>query len=597
VAERRTARCGELRVADAGRTVTVQGWVRTARNLGGLIFLEVWDRSGLVQAVFDPREDAASHAQADQVRSEWCVSITGEVARRVPGNENPRLPSGEVEIRGRRVTVLNASKTPPLPMVEGAGVDEATRLQYRYLDLRRGRMQRNLELRHRAFKAVRDYLDSQDFWEIETPCLIRSTPEGARDFLVPSRLEPGTFWALPQSPQLFKQLTMVGGCERYFQIARCYRDEDMRADRQIEFTQIDIEMSFVDQEDVLALTEELLAHVWKESLGVEVPTPFPRLSYAEAMARYGSDKPDTRFGMELVDLTATLAESEANVFRQAAALGGQTKAIVAPDCGHYSRKDVDELTRVAQTFGAKGLAGLHVEPDGTLRGSVAKFLTPEQVAAIRQQTGAAPGDLLLIAADQPAVVASVLGRLRLLLGERLGLIDKSAWNFLWIVDFPLFEWNEKEQRLEAMHHMFTMPRDEDLDLLATDPLKVTGKLYDVVLNGVELGGGSIRIHRHDIQDRVFQTVGFTAEQARERFGFLLNAFEYGAPPHGGIAFGADRVVMLMAGEESIRDVIAFPKAASGYDLMLNAPAHVDQAQLDELGIRVAAPVGQTPQEP
>jgi aspartyl-tRNA synthetase len=446
-------------------------------------------------------------------------------------------------------------------------------------------MQRNLELRHRAVTAVREFMDREGFWDVETPILCKSTPEGARDFVVPSRLYPGEFYALPQSPQLFKQLLMVGGVDRYYQIARCFRDEDARSDRQPDFTQIDIEMAFVTMDEVLDLKERLLAHIWRRSLGVEIPIPFPRLSYAEAMRRFGSDKPDMRFGMELINLSEVFAGSEFKVFQGTLAAGGEIKGIVAPGCAGYSRKEIDELTQVAQRFGAKGLVSVAVE-EGGLRSSIAKYVSAAETEALLAETGAKPGDLLLIVADRPSVVADALGRLRLHLGEQLSLVDRGAWKFLWIVEFPLFEKDEATGACKATHHVFTAPRWEELALLDTDPSRVIGQLYDVVLNGVELGSGSIRCHRRDVQEKLFSIIGLSEEEARRRFGFLLDAFEYGTPPHGGVATGLDRIITLMAGEETIRDVIAFPKTASGVDLMLDAPSKLDPAQLEELHIRV-----------
>jgi aspartyl-tRNA synthetase len=585
----RTIRCGELRAAHVGTEVTLNGWVRRNRDHGGLIFLDLWDRSGLVQVVFDPADGAEAHATAGECRSEFVIAVRGTVRRRPEGTENPKLPTGEVEVRAHAIEVLNPAKTPPFPVSDDARVDESVRLQYRYVDLRRPQMQRNLELRHRVVKATRDFLDAEGFWEVETPELIRSTPEGARDYVVPSRLYPGKFFALPQSPQLFKQLLMVAGVERYFQIARCFRDEDARADRQPEFTQIDLEMSFVTQELVFDVTERMMAHLFKVGLGVEVTVPFPRLSYAEAMARYGSDKPDLRFGMELVDLSETFARSEFKVFQGTLASGGQIKGIVAPGAGGFSRKEIDDLTQLAVRFGAKGLVSIAVEEDRSIRSSIAKFLSPEETRQTLALTEAKPGDLILIVADRPAVVAEALNRLRLHLGERLNLIDHSAWRFLWVVDFPLFERDEETGAIKAMHHIFSAPRWEQLPLLETDPTRVTGQLYDLVLNGLELGSGSIRCHLRDVQEKLFEIIGLSPEESRRRFGFLLDAFEYGTPPHGGCAWGVDRLIMLMAGEENIREVIAFPKTASFVDLMLDAPSELDEAQLQELHLRIIPP--------
>jgi aspartyl-tRNA synthetase len=580
----RSHRCGELTAAHVGEEVTLCGWVRRSRDQGGLIFIDLWDRAGLVQTVFDGSVNPDAHRVAAEARSEFVMRVSGRVHARPEGSVNPKLATGEIEVHIQQAEILNGAKTPPFPIVDRAPVDESLRLTYRYLDLRRAAMQSNLELRHRVVKAVRDFMDREGFWEVETPILCKSTPEGARDYVVPSRLYAGKFYALPQAPQLFKQLLMVGGVDRYFQIARCFRDEDARSDRQPDFTQIDIEMAFVTIDDVLDLKERLLAHVWREGIGVELPLPFPRMSYTEAMRRFGSDKPDMRFGMELVPLSDLFAGSEFKVFQNTLAVGGSIQGIVAPGCAGYSRKEVDELQQVAARFGAKGLVSIAVEEIG-IRSSVAKFLSAAETEGVVAATGGAAGDLILIVADQPETVAGALGRLRLHLGERLGLIDRSAWKFLWVVDFPLFEANEGGG-VKPMHHPFTAPRWEQLPLLDTAPLEVTGQLYDVVLNGVELGSGSIRCHLREVQEKLFSLIGLSEEEAQRRFGFLLEAFEYGTPPHGGIATGLDRIIALMAAEESIRDVIAFPKTASGIDLMSDAPSELDAAQLAELHIRV-----------
>jgi aspartyl-tRNA synthetase len=581
----RTRRCGELSAVDIGQEVVLNGWVRVRRDHGNLIFLDLWDHSGLVQTVFDPADAPEAHRVADACRSEFVVVVKGRVTRRLPGAENPRLPTGEIEVRADAAEILNSARTPPFPLTGDQPVDESLRLEYRYLDLRRQRLQRNIELRHRLAKATRDFLDAEGFLEIETPILCRSTPEGARDYIVPSRVHPGQFYALPQAPQLFKQLLMVSGMDRYFQIARCFRDEDLRADRQPEFTQIDMEMSFVSQDEVLDVTERLMAHLWKTGLGIDLPLPFPRLSYADAMRRYGSDKPDTRFGMELSELSGLFRQSEFKVFQATLASGGSIHGIRAPGSAGYSRKEIDELTHFAQRFGAKGLVSIALEDDASLRSSIAKFLSPDEIEGLKQALDAKPGDLLLLVADQPRVAAEVLGRLRLLLGQRLGLIPEGRWNFLWVVDFPLFEPAEGGG-VTPVHHPFSAPHWDQLPLLETDPLKVTGQLYDLVLNGTELGSGSIRIHRRDVQQRIFSLIGLPEEEAERRFGFLLKAFEYGTPPHGGIAPGFDRIVAMMAGEEAIRDVIAFPKNANAVDLMTDAPSPVDPAQLVELHVAV-----------
>jgi aspartyl-tRNA synthetase len=571
-----------------GEEVTLAGWARVRRDHGSLIFVDLWDRSGIVQTVFDPSDSAEAHKVADQCRSEFVVKVTGKVARRLPGTENPKLSTGEIEVRAETAEILNPAKTPPFPLVGDEPVDESVRLEYRFLDLRRARLQRNLELRHRLAKATRDFLDAEGFYEIETPIMCRSTPEGARDYIVPSRVHPGKFYALPQAPQLFKQILMVSGMDRYFQIARCFRDEDLRADRQPEFTQIDMEMSFVTQDDVLDVTERLLAHLWKVGIGVDIPLPFPRLSFVEAMRRYGSDKPDTRFGMELADLSGLFANSEFRVFQTALEAGGQIKGIKAPGCAGYSRKEIDDLTQVAQRFGAKGLVSIALEEGGGVRSSISKFLSPAEIEGLRAALEAGPGDLLLLVADQPAVAAEALGRLRLHLGEKLDLISKDQWNFLWVVDFPLFEPAEGGG-VKPVHHPFSAPHWDQLPLLEADPLKVTGQLYDVVLNGTELGSGSIRIHRRDVQQRIFELIGLPQEEAERRFGFLLKAFDYGTPPHGGVAPGFDRIVAMMAGEDAIRDVIAFPKNANAVDLMTDAPSPVDPGQLADLHIAVVEP--------
>jgi aspartyl-tRNA synthetase len=581
----RTRRCGELSAVDVGQEVILNGWVRVRRDHGNLIFLDLWDHSGLVQTVFDPADSPEAHRVADACRSEYVVAVKGRVARRLPGAENPKLATGEIEVRADQAEILNSARTPPFPLTGDQPVDESLRLEYRYLDLRRPRMQRNIELRHRLAKATRDFLDAEGFLEIETPILCRSTPEGARDYIVPSRVYPGKFYALPQAPQLFKQILMVSGMDRYFQIARCFRDEDLRADRQPEFTQIDMEMSFVSQDDVLDVTERLMAHLWKVGLGVRLSVPFPRLSFAEAMRRYGSDKPDTRFGMELVDLSELFRESEFKVFQAALAAGGAIKGIRAPGCAGYSRKEIDELTQFAQRFGTKGLVSIALDEEGSIRSSIAKFLSPAEIEDLKRALEARPGDLLLLVADQPGIVAEALGRLRLHLGQRLGLIPEGQWNFLWVVDFPLFEPAEGGG-VQPVHHPFSAPHWDQLPRLETDPLKVTGQLYDLVLNGTELGSGSIRIHRRDVQQRIFALIGLPEEEAERRFGFLLEAFEYGTPPHGGVAPGFDRIVAMMAGEEAIRDVIAFPKNANAVDLMTDAPSPVDAAQLAELHIAV-----------
>jgi aspartyl-tRNA synthetase len=585
---KRTQGAGTLRAEHIGQTVTLCGWVRRRRDQGGVIFIDLWDRSGLVQTVFDSSESAAAHATADQCRGEFVVAVQGLVSRRPEGTENAKLETGEIEVRIHTAEVLNSSKTPPFLLTDER-ISEEIRLQHRYVDLRRPAMQANLALRHRVVKSCRDILDGEGFWEIETPCLIRSTPEGARDYVVPARVFPGKFYALPQSPQLFKQMLQVSGMERYFQIARCFRDEAARADRQPEFTQIDIEMSFVGQDDVFATVEKLVAGMWKAGMGVDIPIPFPRMSHAEALARFGSDKPDMRFGMELGDLADILGESELRVFQNALASGGKIKGIAAPGCGSYSRKQIDDLTELARRFGAGGLVSVLLDASGGFRSSIQRYLTAEQVERIRGRLGAGPGDLVLIVADRPAVVAEALNRLRLHLGASLGLIDSSKWSFLWVLDFPLFE-EEEDGSLKPSHHPFSHPKTaEDVARLDAEPLSVIGSVYDLAVNGSELGSGSIRVHDPELQIRILEKIGISREQAWERFGFLLNALGYGAPPHGGIALGVDRIAQLMAGEQTIRDVIAFPKAASGYDLMLDCPSFLEASQLDELHLEIVLP--------
>jgi aspartyl-tRNA synthetase len=584
---RRTHSNGDLRLTDIGREVTLMGWAQTRRDLGGLIFIDLRDRVGITQIVCNPLEAPAAAAIAGQVRSEYVLAVRGLVTQRPDGTANPRIPTGDVEVRVRELRVLNPAETPPFRIADDAVVDESLRLRYRYLDLRRPVMYRHLALRHALAKAMRDHLSREGFLEVETPMLIKSTPEGARDFLVPSRLHPGAFYVLPQSPQLFKQLLMVAGVDRYFQIVRCFRDEDGRADRQPEFTQVDIEASFVRLEDVIGVTEGLMAAALRDALGVEVPTPFPRLTYAEAMDRYGSDKPDLRFGLEIVECTDLLSGGEVPLLARAAASGGAVRGIAVPGAAGFSRREVQELEETAKAAGAGGLASVHLERD-TSRGPLSKYLGPTPLAALRERFQAKAGDLVLLAAGEPRTVSVALGRVRLDLGARLGLpADRLA--FLWVVEFPLLERTQETGRLAAVHHPFTAPLDEDLPLLSREPLRARAKTYDLVLNGVELGGGSIRIHRQDLQARMFDILGISPEAARERFGFLLDAFRYGAPPHGGIALGLDRVVMVLGGQETIREVIAFPKTQSGADLMTGAPSSVDQAALDEAHIRLKLP--------
>jgi aspartyl-tRNA synthetase len=586
---KRTHYCGELGIENAGQTVTVMGWVNRRRDFGPLIFIDLRDREGLVQVVFDEEKTAPAHQRARELRGEYVAAIVGTVVPRDQDKINPNMKTGQIEVSAYEVYILNNAKTPPFE-IEGAKANEDIRLKYRYLDLRRLKMQDNIRLRHRAAIAVRRYMDEQGFYEIETPMLIKSTPEGARDYVVPSRLSAGEFYALPQSPQIFKQLLMVAGYDKYFQLVRCFRDEDLRADRQPEFTQIDIEMSFVRPDSIFEVMEPLMARL-AALAGVTIPVPFPRITYAEAMRRYGSDKPDTRYAMELVELSEHLEGTEFTPYRAALESGGQIKAITVRGGAKYSRKALDELTEIAKRYGAAGMAWIKIAETGETTSSLAKALGDAKVSEMARAADAAGGDAVLIVAGKSSVVAASLNALRAEAAAREGLIDQSKFNFLWVTEFPMFEYHEEDARFYPMHHPFTSPVDEDLDKLESDRASVRAKAYDLVLNGVELGSGSIRIHNRELQRRIFHAIGLTDEEARQKFGFLLDALEYGTPPHGGIAFGFDRLVMLLARENSIREVIAFPKTASAADLMTESPSPVSQDQLRELHLSITTDSG------
>ncbi len=583
---RRTCRCAELTTNHIGQTVTVMGWVQKSRNKGGIIFVDLRDRSGIIQLIFE-ESDAGTEAfeKAAKLRAEFVVAVTGVVEKR-SGAVNENLKTGAIEVRAKDIRILSESETPPFPVEENSRTKDELRLRYRFLDLRRPDLQRNLIMRSSIAMLTRQFLADEGFLEIETPMLTKSTPEGARDYLVPSRVHPGNFYALPQSPQLFKQLLMCSGYDRYFQITKCFRDEDLRADRQPEFTQIDMELSFVDEDDVIDVNERLLQKLFQEILGVELPLPFPRMTWQEAMDRYGSDKPDTRFGMELKDVTETVKGCGFGVFAGAIEAGGSVRGINAKGQGAMPRKKIDALVNFAKEYGAKGLAYLCVNEDGSYKSSFAKFMTEEELRALVGTMEGEPGDLLLFAADKNKVVYDVLGNPRLELARKMELLDKNVYHFLWVTEFPLLEYNEDLGRYQAMHHPFTMPMEEDLSLIDTDPGKVRARAYDIVLNGTELGGGSVRIHQNDVQEKMFQALGFDRETAYEQFGFLLNAFQYGVPPHAGLAYGLDRLVMLMAKEDNIREVIAFPKVKDASCLLTEAPNVVDEKQLEELGIDI-----------
>jgi aspartyl-tRNA synthetase len=582
---KRSHSCNDLAVGNVGEVVTLMGWVLRRRDHGGVIFIDLRDRWGVTQVVFNPEVHTEVHTKAHQLRSEWVIAVQGRVEKRPGDMANPNLKTGEIEVLVDTLRILNSSLTPPFPLDEDVEVSENLRLKYRYIDLRRPFMASNLITRHRAAESVRSFLNENNFLEIETPILTRSTPEGARDYLVPSRVSAGKFYALPQSPQLFKQLLMMSGMDRYYQIVRCFRDEDLRADRQPEFTQIDMELSFVDEDDIYSVIEGMMLRLFKDILNIEVKAPFARMDFEEAMARFGTDRPDTRFGLELVDLTEIVRDCGFNVFQSVAKRGGLVKSINAKGCGDFSRKDLDDLTQYVGQFGAKGLAWVKVKEGGEWQSPIAKFFTDEERASVSNALGAEENDVLFFVADTGSIVHMALSELRLELGRRLGLIDQNSYNFVWVVDFPLLEYDHEEKRHVAVHHPFTAPKEEDIDLLEKEPGRVRSKAYDLVLNGVEIGGGSIRIHQKKLQDTVFKALGISREEAEDKFGFLLQALELGAPPHGGIAFGLDRLLMILTGRDSIRDVIAFPKTQKATCPLTEAPASVKRKQLTELYLR------------
>ncbi|MCD8808367.1 aspartate--tRNA ligase [Mammaliicoccus sciuri] len=584
--EKRTTYAGKITEEYIGQTVTLNGWVQKRRDLGGLIFVDLRDREGVVQIVFNPDFSQEALSVAEKIRSEYVIQVKGLVTKRDEKSINDKIKTGKVEVQVSEITILNESETPPFSITDMNDIDENVRLKYRYIDLRRESLAQTFKMRHQITRAVRNYLDEGEFYEVETPVLTKSTPEGARDYLVPSRVHDGEFYALPQSPQIFKQLLMIGGFDKYYQIVKCFRDEDLRADRQPEFTQIDIEMSFVDQEDVIKMNEGLMKRIMKDVKGIDITTPFPRMTYAEAMERYGIDKPDTRFGMELINLSELASKMDFKVFKSAVENGGEVKAIVVEDgAADYSRKDIDQLQSFANIYGAKGLAWVKVTEEG-LNGPISKFFDEDITAELLNQTEAKVGDLVLFVADKKDVVAASLAQLRNKLGKDRGLIDPNKYNFLWVTDWPLFEYDEESERYVAAHHPFTAPKKEHEEMLETDPTNVEANAYDIVLNGFELGGGSIRIHKSELQEKMFKALGFTEEQAQEQFGFLIEAFKYGAPPHGGIALGLDRLVMLLSGRTNLRDTIAFPKTASASCLLTDAPSEVSNSQLHELHLQL-----------